>query len=264
MRFSLLLFRAPTTVHTAQRRLLTTSTTTPTIRLPNRLALRRPATAPCAPTRLFTHTTSDSLSQLHHHTSSATTTTTPTLTTTLTISSRGTRTIPTQSLPTFTRATPPTLSSPTSFHYPSSFSSSLRRSFHSSSVLSHGAPKDPNAETVKVVFLNNDDSVLKEVDAVVGDNILEVAHANDVDLEGACECSLACSTCHVILEDEAFDALEEPSDEENDMLDLAFGLTETSRLGCQIIVTKEIEGIRCKLPSATRNFAVDGFKPKPH
>lgn len=44
---------------------------------------------------------------------------------------------------------------------------------------------------------------------------------------GACEGSLACSTCHVICEPEYFDKMEEPSDEENDMLDLAFGLTET-------------------------------------
>lgn len=45
---------------------------------------------------------------------------------------------------------------------------------------------------------------------------------------GACEGSLACSTCHVIVEDqEQYDALPEPSDDENDMLDLAFGLTDT-------------------------------------
>jgi len=64
--------------------------------------------------------------------------------------------------------------------------------------------------------------------------MLEVAHRNDIELEGACEGSLACSTCHVIIDDQAvYDALPEPDDDENDMLDLAFGLTETSRLGCQ-------------------------------
>lgn len=82
---------------------------------------------------------------------------------------------------------------------------------------------------------------------------------------GACEGSLACSTCHVIVEDqEYFDKLDEPEDDENDMLDLAFGLTETSRLGCQIKCDKELDGIRLKIPGATRNFAVDGFVPKPH
>jgi ferredoxin len=77
-----------------------------------------------------------------------------------------------------------------------------------------------------------------------GESILEVAHKNKIDLEGACEGSLACSTCHVILPKgtktflpcfflidffipELYDQLSEPTDEEYDMLDLAFGLTET-------------------------------------
>ncbi|EIE24623.1 ferredoxin [Coccomyxa subellipsoidea C-169] len=94
---------------------------------------------------------------------------------------------------------------------------------------------------------------------------MEAAHANDIDLEGACEGSLACSTCHVVIEDpELYDKLPEPTDDENDMLDLAYGLTETSRLGCQVIASKDIDGIRVRIPGATRNFAVDGYKPKPH
>jgi ferredoxin len=48
------------------------------------------------------------------------------------------------------------------------------------------------------------------------------------------------------------------------MLDLAFGLTRTSRLGCQVIAAKELDGIVVRLPQATRNMAVDGFKPTPH
>ncbi|GFZ04333.1 similar to MITOCHONDRIAL FERREDOXIN 2 [Actinidia rufa] len=74
----------------------------------------------------------------------------------------------------------------------------------------------------------------------IGMSLLEAAHENDIDLEGACEGSLACSTCHVIL-----------MDEENDMLDLAFGLTETSRLGCQVITKPELDGLRLAIPSAT-------------
>lgn len=61
-----------------------------------------------------------------------------------------------------------------------------------------------------------------------------------------------------------YDLLPEPDDDENDMLDLAFGLTETSRLGCQVIAAKDIDGMVLSLPKATRNFAVDGFVPKPH
>ncbi|CAA7046997.1 unnamed protein product [Microthlaspi erraticum] len=69
---------------------------------------------------------------------------------------------------------------------------------------------------------------------------------------------------------EYYNKLEEPTYEENDMLDLAFRLTETytkcckSRLGCQVIARPELDGVRLAIPSATRNFAVDGFVPKPH
>jgi ferredoxin len=63
----------------------------------------------------------------------------------------------------------------------------------------------------------------------VGMHLLDVAHKNNIDLEGACEGSLACSTCHVVIKDPAlYNLVPEPTDEENDMLDLAFGLTETS------------------------------------
>ena len=61
-----------------------------------------------------------------------------------------------------------------------------------------------------------------------------------------------------------FDLIPEATDDENDMLDLAFGLTETSRLGCQVVATKELAGLRVRLPQATRNMAVDGYVPKPH
>lgn len=76
---------------------------------------------------------------------------------------------------------------------------------------------------------------------------------------GACEGSIACSTCHVILPEKFYDLLPEPDDDENDMLDMAFGLTDTSRLGCQVKMTKELDGITCTLPSATRNMFVDGM-----
>lgn len=103
-----------------------------------------------------------------------------------------------------------------------------------------------------------------QVEGKPGQDLMRLAHENDVELEGACEGSLACSTCHVILPPEYYQRLAEPSDEENDMLDLAWGLTETSRLGCQVKLSPELEGMRVQIPSATRNMAVDGFKPKPH
>ncbi|TVU12219.1 hypothetical protein EJB05_45852, partial [Eragrostis curvula] len=119
-------------------------------------------------------------------------------------------------------------------------------------------------EKISVTFVNKDGSE-QTISVPVGMNILEAAHENDIELEGACEGSLACSTCHVIVMDvNYYNKLEEPTDEENDMLDLAFGLTETSRLGCQVIAKPELDGMRLALPAATRNFAVDGFVPKPH
>ena len=80
---------------------------------------------------------------------------------------------------------------------------------------------------------------------------------------GACEGSCSCSTCHVIVEDEAlYDKMEEATDDENDMLDLAFGLTETSRLGCQIVMSKKLDGLRVRLPSMTRNMQASDFSKK--
>jgi 2Fe-2S ferredoxin len=97
----------------------------------------------------------------------------------------------------------------------------------------------------------------KEVEAPLGLSVLEIAHKNNIDLEGACEGSLACSTCHVIVEDEFFGKLTEATEDEEDMLDLAFGLARTSRLGCQIKMTEELNGLKVKVPSATRNMMVD-------
>lgn len=65
------------------------------------------------------------------------------------------------------------------------------------------------------------------VEGEEGQDLMRLAHENDIDLEGACEGSLACSTCHVVVEPKYYARLAEPTDEENDMLDLAFGLTET-------------------------------------
>ncbi|XP_059431382.1 uncharacterized protein LOC132164890 isoform X2 [Corylus avellana] len=119
-------------------------------------------------------------------------------------------------------------------------------------------------ETISVTFVDKDGEE-KHIKVPIGMSMLEAAHENDIELEGACEGSLACSTCHVIVMDmEHYNKLEEPTDEENDMLDLAFGLTETSRLGCQVIAKPELDGIRLAIPAATRNFAVDGYVPKPH
>ncbi len=109
----------------------------------------------------------------------------------------------------------------------------------------------------KMTFIKTDGSRV-EVDAPVGLSVLEIAHRNDLDLEGACEGSLACSTCHVVIDPEWYDALVDASEDEEDLLDLAFGLTRTSRLGCQIIMTEELDGLTVSLPAGTRNLMSGG------
>ena len=123
------------------------------------------------------------------------------------------------------------------------------------------------------------DGTRHEFEVAAGDNLLDIAQANDLEMEGmqlysvckhsftsilgACGGSCACSTCHVAVEDsDMYDRIPEPDDDENDMLDLAFGLTETSRLGCQVKMSKEIDGIVVKLPSMTRNMQASDFSKK--
>ncbi|KAF8148411.1 2Fe-2S ferredoxin-type domain-containing protein [Crassisporium funariophilum] len=145
--------------------------------------------------------------------------------------------------------------------WPEWFSDRRMRSLHSSAVTRHGGLDRPAPGTgIKVHFKDSAGVLLKTVEANEGDDILSIAHEYDIDLEGACEGSVACSTCHVILPEEYYDLLPEPEDDENDMLDMAFGLTDTSRLGCQVKLTRELDGITCTLPSATRNMFVDGKK----
>ncbi len=109
----------------------------------------------------------------------------------------------------------------------------------------------------KITFINADGSRL-EVEAPVGLSVLEIAHRHNVDLEGACEGSLACSTCHVVVDPEWYELLPAAKEDEEDMLDLAFGLTRTSRLGCQIIITEELDGLTVSLPGGSRNAMLGG------
>ena len=104
----------------------------------------------------------------------------------------------------------------------------------------------------KMTFVERD-GTRREVSAPLGLSVLEVAHKHGVDIEGACEGSLACSTCHVIVDPAWFGKLPNPTEDEEDMLDLAFGLEKTSRLGCQLVITEALDGLVVKLPAGTRN-----------
>jgi len=98
-----------------------------------------------------------------------------------------------------------------------------------------------------MIFVERD-GTRREVDAPVGLSVLEIAHKHDIDLEGACEGSLACATCHVVVDPNWAEKLSTPTDDEEDMLDLAFGLEKTSRLGCQIVMTDALDGLVVRLP----------------
>lgn len=88
-------------------------------------------------------------------------------------------------------------------------------------------------------------------EARVGESLLDVARHEDLAIEGACGGSMACATCHVIVEPEFFDRLPVASDEEEDMLDLAESLAATSRLGCQVRMTSQLDGLVVTVPKTS-------------
>ncbi len=108
----------------------------------------------------------------------------------------------------------------------------------------------------RVAFISADKG-RREIDAEAGRSVLEIAWEHGIGVEGACEGSMACSTCHVILSDADYDRLPPSSEDEEDMLDLAWGVTPNSRLGCQILLTDALDGIEFNLPSETVNHMDD-------
>lgn len=101
----------------------------------------------------------------------------------------------------------------------------------------------------KMTFIEKDGNVA-EVDAPLGLSVMEISHKHGIDIEGACGGCLACATCHVVVHPEWYDKLSEKQEEEEDMLDLAFDLKKTSRLGCQIVMSDELDGLVVALPEA--------------
>lgn len=89
------------------------------------------------------------------------------------------------------------------------------------------------------------------IEAPSGLSVMQIARMHDLGIEGTCDGSLACATCHIILEPEDAERLAIASPEEEDMLDLAVGVQPTSRLGCQIVLTDELDGLIVHLPAAS-------------
>ena len=105
-----------------------------------------------------------------------------------------------------------------------------------------------------VRFYRFDGTLDREVNAQPGSRLLDVAWKAGQPLEGSCEGVMACSTCHVIVDQEDFEKLPPASDEEEDMLDLAAHVTRTSRLACQIMLTPEIKSLSVRVPPSARNW----------
>jgi ferredoxin len=105
-----------------------------------------------------------------------------------------------------------------------------------------------------VRFFKSDGTLDKEVDAKPGQRLLDVAWAAREPLEGACEGVMACSTCHVIVDEEDFERLPPATQEEEDLLDLASHATRTSRLACQILLTEDLESLSVRIPPGATNW----------
>ncbi|KAM8814318.1 adrenodoxin, mitochondrial [Rhynchonycteris naso] len=128
----------------------------------------------------------------------------------------------------------------------------LRGGLAATRKLSVSAPTRSSSEDkITVHFLNRDGETLT-TKGKVGDSLLDVVIENNLDIDGfgACEGTLACSTCHLIFEKHIYEKLEAITDEENDMLDLAYGLTDRSRLGCQVCLTKSMDKMTVQVPDA--------------
>ena len=106
---------------------------------------------------------------------------------------------------------------------------------------------------ITVTFINAEGES-REVQAVDGQSLLDLAQAAGQPLEGTCEGQMACSTCHVIIDKDWFDRLPRAVEDEEDMLDLASGARRTSRLSCQIILTPELDGLLVHVPAESRNM----------
>ena len=106
---------------------------------------------------------------------------------------------------------------------------------------------------VRVDFITAEGNLIP-AEAADGASLLEVGQAAGMPLEGTCEGQMACSTCHVIIAAEWFAKLPDASADEEDMLDLATGVTRTSRLSCQITLTPELDGLEVRIPGVSRDM----------
>ena len=101
----------------------------------------------------------------------------------------------------------------------------------------------------KIIFYK-EKGMRTEIEVQPGQTLLEVAREHDIDIEGTCEGNLACATCHLIIDKDWSSKIPQATEDERDMLDLVNGLTVNSRLGFQIKVTADLDGLIVFLPPA--------------
>ena len=107
---------------------------------------------------------------------------------------------------------------------------------------------------VPVIFQTADGDVV-ETEGEAGNSLLSLGQKMGMPLEGTCEGQMACSTCHVIVDPDCFDRLPEASEDEEDMLDLAYGVQRTSRLSCQITLDASLEGLKVSIPDDSTDMS---------
>lgn len=100
-----------------------------------------------------------------------------------------------------------------------------------------------------ITFVTSDGTRI-EADGKLGESVMEVATRSGVDIEAACEGALACATCHLVVDPAWYDKVGSPTEDEEDMLDMAFNVVETSRLSCQIEVKDELDGLIMHVPES--------------
>lgn len=93
------------------------------------------------------------------------------------------------------------------------------------------------------VVVTEPGGAVRELDAPAGATILELARREHLALEGTCGGQMACATCHVVVDADWYGRLPEPSMEEREMLELAVRPRRTSRLGCQVRLTPDLDGL---------------------
>ncbi|KAK7201516.1 ferredoxin, 2fe-2s-like protein [Novymonas esmeraldas] len=119
----------------------------------------------------------------------------------------------------------------------------------------HATPRHYSTPGKVRVRVTTQDGTPIDFDAPAGVSLMHaIRDVAQLEMDGACDGCMQCSTCHVYLSEASFAKLGEPSEQEQDILDKALDLAETSRLACQITLTSTIDGLEVRLPKSVTNL----------